>query len=89
MKKFFSILLGAAILLVGCVVVPETDKTHIARCEISSDRKTLKVIDLAKETNSYFSLSGVFLVPITGIVSGTYVAINNTYYYGKEAIICE
>jgi hypothetical protein len=27
-------------------------------------------------------------VPITGVVSGVYVAINNIYHMGEEAIIC-
>lgn len=86
MKKY--LLLFYLLFTTGCVVIPETDKTYVAKCEISADRKTLKIIDLAKELNMYYSLGGVFLVPISGIVSSTYVAINNTYYYGKEKIIC-
>ena len=76
----------------GCVVVPVEDKLHVNKCEISSDRKTLKIIDLAEETNSYYSVSGVvltpLLVPATAIVSGSYVFINNTYRLGEETIKC-
>lgn len=75
-------------ILSGCVVVPTVDNTHTKRCEISSDRKTLKVVDLAKETNSFYSISGLVLYPITGIVSGAYVAVNNVYHYGEEKIVC-
>lgn len=76
------------LLLNGCVVVPTLDKAYTSRCEISSDRKTLKVMDVAKDTNSYYSISGIILYPITGIVSGAYVAINNVYHFGEETIRC-
>ena len=87
MKKGVLILMLIA-LLPACVVVPETDRTHVSKCEISSDRKTLRMLDLSKETNSYYSLSGAFLVPVSGVVSGVYVAVNNIYYLGKEKIVC-
>lgn len=77
-----------SLLLNGCVVVPTKDTTHTNRCEISTDRKTLKVIDAAKGSNSYYSISGVILFSMVGIVSGTYVAVNNIYNYGEEKIIC-
>jgi len=86
MKKYlllFCLLLGT-----GCVVIPETDKTYVAKCEISTDQKTLRIIDSEKETKSYYSIGGVFLVPISGIVLGAYVVMKNSYYYGKEKIIC-
>jgi hypothetical protein len=73
----------------GCIVVPGKDNSHTNKCEISSDRKTLKVIDLAKGTNSYYSISGLFLYPLSAAVSGTYVAVNNIYHYGEETIVCE
>lgn len=49
---------------------------------------TLKVVDIAKESNSYYSISGVVLYPISGIVSGTYVAVNNIYHIGEEKLVC-
>jgi hypothetical protein len=27
-------------------------------------------------------------MPITGVVSGAYVAINNIYHIGEEAVVC-
>ena len=97
MKKGFMkikstrVLLSTALvslLVNGCVVVPTKDTTHTNHCEISSDRKTLKVINAATVSNSYYSISGLFLYPITGIVSGVYVAVNNIYNYGEEKIKC-
>ena len=75
-------------LFTGCIVVPEKDHNHVSKCEISSDHKTLRVVDLAKETNSYYSISGLILYPLTGVVSGTYVAVNNVYHLGEEKIVC-
>lgn len=89
MERYFKrTMLLIFLLLSGCVVVPAVDNLHTSRCEISSDRKTLKVIDLAKQTNSYYSISGLVLYPITGVVSGVYVAVNNVYHYGEEEIFC-
>jgi len=75
-------------LIGGCMVLPENDPTYANKCEISSDRKTLKVIDASKDTNSYYSISGLILLPVSGVVSGTYVAINNVYHMGEEKIVC-
>ena len=77
-----------AFLLSGCVVVPATDTAKVNKCEISSDRKTLKVIDVAEDTNTFYSISGLILYPISGIVSGTYVAVNNIYHLGEEKLVC-
>lgn len=74
--------------LKACVVVPVTDTAKVNRCEISSDRKTLKVIDGFKDTNTFYSVSGLLLLPISGVVSGTYVAINNVYHLGEERFVC-
>lgn len=83
------IALFVTLLLSSCIVVPGKDKSHINKCEISSDKKTLKVIDIAKGTNSYYSVSGLFLFPLSAAVSGTYVAVNNVYHFGEETIVCE
>jgi len=84
--SFFVIASCASV--TNCVVVPSENSDYVSNCEISTDRKTLKIIDLYKETNSYYSISGALLVPISGIVSGTYVAVHNTYQLGKELIYC-
>lgn len=78
----------SVLFLCSCVVVPVKDTVKVNKCEISSDRMTLKVVDIAKESNSYYSISGVVLYPISGIVSGTYVAVNNIYHIGEEKLVC-
>ena len=76
----------------GCVAVPYPAEGHSTRCEISTDRLTLKVIDLAKETDSYYTVEGYLvspiLVPTTAIISGVYVLVHNTYHLGEEKIVC-
>lgn len=87
MKKNLFILLSL-LFLCSCVVVPEKDIANSNRCEISSDRKTLKIINGYEDTNTFYSISGLMLIPVTGVVSGTYVAINNVYNMGEERIVC-
>jgi hypothetical protein len=86
--KIVSLFFLSLVLLSGCVVVPETDVTKVNRCQISSDRKTLKIINGFEDTNTFYSISGLVLLPISGVVSGTYVAINNVYNLGEERIVC-
>ena len=74
----------------GCIVVPEKNVYHTNRCEISSDRLTLRVVDLTKKTNSYryYIIDGAWLVPLTGVVSGTFVAVSNIYNLFEKIIVC-
>jgi hypothetical protein len=75
--------------LCACIVVPTKDTTKVNKCEISSDRKTLKVINGFEGTKTFYSISAMlFLTPISGIVSGTYVAVNNIYNLGEEKLVC-
>lgn len=74
--------------IAGCIVMPAVDTTNVNRCEISSDRKTLRIYNAHDDAGLYFSVSGLILVPLTGVVSGTYVAINNIYNLGEERIVC-
>ncbi|PCJ46823.1 MAG: hypothetical protein COA74_13050 [Gammaproteobacteria bacterium] len=78
---------------IGCITVPVDDLTNHNECLISSDRKTLKVINLNFEnTGYYYSLSGAILspilVPTTAIISGTYVFVNNIYHLGETKVKC-
>lgn len=93
MKIFSWIMLATTTLsTLGCVVVPTNAQNHVAKCEISSDKLTLKVIDVAKSTNSYYSIEGLILTPIlypsTAIVSSIFVAANNIYHLGEEKLVC-
>ncbi|MDE3272561.1 hypothetical protein [Pseudoalteromonas sp. G4] len=84
-------------LLSACIVFPVTDKeaTCVAklRCELSSDKKILKVIDVAKETISFYSVSGIVIsptiLPVSGLLSGSYTLVNNIYFYGEQKIKCD
>ena len=87
MVKIITMLL-VLLLTTGCMVVPEIDGTKVNRCEISSDKKTLRIYDAHEDAGLYYSISGLILVPLTGVVSGTYVAINNIYHLGEERIVC-
>lgn len=87
MRKLIVIIIGL-VLLSGCVVVPKTDVAKTSRCEISSDRKTLKIVNGFEDTNTFYSVGGLLLIPVTGVISGTYVAVNNVYHLGEERIVC-
>ncbi len=89
LKRSLLALLVCYLTLAGCVVLPIKDTGYINQCEISTDRKYLKVVDIAKGSNSYYSISGIILLPITGVVSGVYVGVNNIYHLGEEKIRCD
>lgn len=86
--KYFSVVPFFILFTSGCIVVPETDVTKVNECEISTDRKTLKVVNAFEDTNTFYSVSGLILLPISGVVSGTYMAINNVYHLGEETLVC-
>ena len=79
-------------LSLGCAVLPTDVADKKQRCELSSDKKTLRIVDIADETNTYYSVSGVLispiLIPTTAIVSGSYVLVNNVYHYAEKKIKC-
>lgn len=86
--KLLALFILSVPLLSACIVVPQTDTAKVNKCEISSDRKTLKVINGFEDTNTFYSISGLVLLPISGVVSGTFVAINNVYHLGEETLVC-
>lgn len=85
-------LLSLAFFLISCIVAPKTTHQKSVTCELSTDRKTLRVVNLAKQTNSYYSLEGLIATPIiypaTALVSGAYAAAYNVYSLSKEQINC-
>ena len=89
----FRALVLSTLILNGCITVPVTSTEQNKICQLSSDKKTLKVIDVAKETNTFYNVSGIILLPIlvptSAIISGTFVLINNIYHYGEGKIVCE
>ena len=91
MNKILFILL-VLLATPSCVTVPVDADRVKYKCELSTNKKTLKVVDVAEETNSYYSVSGILLspilVPTTALISGTYVLVHNTYNLGEEVIKC-
>lgn len=89
--KFPAMLLF--ICISGCVVVPVNIQGHNTNCGISSDRKTLRVFNIAKETNTFYSIEGIvatpILLPTTAILSSIYVVANNIYNIGEQKLVCE
>lgn len=41
-----------------------------------------------EDTNTFYSISGLILLRISGVVSGTFMAINNAYHLGEETLVC-
>ena len=76
----------------GCIVLPQKDPDARPRCELSTDQKTLRIVDIAAETDTYYSVTGILLSPIlipaTALLSGSYVAVNNTYHLAEEKFVC-
>ncbi len=79
--------------LSACITVPVNDNSEQTTCLLSSDKKTLKIVDVAKETNSYYSVAGLvlspILVPTSAIISGSYVVVNNIYNFGEKKVKCD
>ena len=82
-----------ATIVSGCIAVPETDRNYVGKCGVSNDHKVLRIANVAKETKSYYSIGGILLtpilIPVTALVSGAYVLINNAYYSVDEIVNCQ
>ena len=96
--KFYSspiniLFFAITTLIAGCVAVPETDRNYVGSCGVSNDHKVLRIANVAEETKSYYSIGGILLtpilIPVTALVSGAYVLINNAYYSVDEIINCQ
>lgn len=81
------------VVVAGCVVLPQS-RNHTLSCGVSTDKLTLRVVDVAKESNTYYSLSGLIATPIvlptTAVASAIYAATYNTYItIAQEKITCQ
>lgn len=81
-----------ALVISGCVVVPETAPVSQYQCGLSTDKKTLKVVNLMDGDTTFYAWSDEMLsaltMPTTAIINGVYVAVNNVYHYGEKIIKC-
>ncbi len=76
----------------SCVVVPEVADVPQYKCGLSTDQKTLKVVNLMAGDTSFYEWNDEFLsiisMPTSAILSGVYVAVNNVYHIGEKQIKC-
>jgi hypothetical protein len=76
----------------GCVVIPESDSTQNYQCGLSTDKKTLKVVNLMDGDTSFYEwndeISSIITMPTSAVISSVYVAVNNIYYFGETQIKC-
>jgi len=78
--------------LTGCVVIPEVDHSQTYQCGLSTDKKTLKVVNLMEGDTSFYKWNDEFLsiitLPTSAVLSSVYVAVNNVYHIGEKQIKC-
>ncbi|WP_286272713.1 hypothetical protein [Thalassotalea hakodatensis] len=76
----------------ACVVVPEVADVPKYKCGLSTDQKTLKVVNLMEGDTSFYAWNDEFFsiisMPTSAVVSGVYVAVNNVYHAGEKTIKC-
>jgi len=86
------IILVCTLSFTGCVVVPDVDHSQKYQCALSTDKKTLKVVNLMKGDTSFYEWNDEFLsiitMPTSAVVSSVYVAVNNVYHFGEKKIKC-
>ncbi|MFD2167536.1 hypothetical protein ACFSJY_14900 [Thalassotalea euphylliae] len=91
MHKFLMVLV-ASLLLQACVFVPERAAQPKNACGLSTELKTLKVVNLMDGDASFYDWQGEMISPLTlplsAVISGTYVAVNNVYFLGEKQIRC-
>jgi hypothetical protein len=63
-----------------------------AQCSLSTDKKTLKVVNLLDGDTTFYAwqdeIISVITLPSSAIISSVYVAVNNVYHIGEKKIKC-
>lgn len=81
------------VFMCGCIVLPEIDDTQKYQCELSTDRKVLKLVNLTDGDTSFYrwndEMLAIITIPTSAIISATYVLVNNIYHIGEEIIKCD
>ncbi|QBY06017.1 hypothetical protein E2K93_17335 [Thalassotalea sp. HSM 43] len=76
----------------ACMVLPETDKSAVYHCAVSTELKVLKVVNITEGDTSFYEwqdeMISVITMPASAIISASYVAINNVIHIGERAIVC-
>ena len=77
----------------GCVVVPEKVANQHYQCGLSSDQKTLRLVNLNDGTTNFYQwndeLAAIVTLPTSALISSTYVLVNNIYNIGEKIIKCD
>ncbi len=80
-----------AALVSGCAVVPYPDEFHVSDCPTRSRQQTLRLVNVLTEAQSdglsSYLLSPI-VVPVSAVVSGSYVLGNNLYNELEQAYKC-
>lgn len=86
------LVVAGSLALSGCVVLPVSDQQNLRECETASERKRLQMVNLARESNSFLTITNVLLAPIvvpaSALASGLYLVGNNTYHLAEKKFSC-
>ena len=89
-NKYILILIIA--LLSICIVVPENAENQYLKCALSTDKKTLKIVNLLDGDETFYAwqdeILSVITLPSSAIISSVFVAVNNVYYIDEKNIKC-
>ncbi len=76
----------------SCVVIPENIDSQNYQCGLSSDKKTLRLVNINDGGTVFYEWDDEFFaiisIPTSAIISGTYVLVNNIYHIGEKLIKC-
>ena len=88
-----SLILAICTSVSACVVVPESvNEKNKYKCELSTNKKTLKLTNLTEGDTSFYrwndELTAFITIPTSAVISATYVLVNNIYHIGEKQIKC-
>jgi len=89
-KKYSLVLIMT--ILSSCIVVPESVENQNLECALSTNKKTLKVVNLLDGDETFYAwedeIFSVITMPGSAILSSVFVAVNNVYHIGEKQIKC-
>ena len=86
------LLIAIMAILSGCIVIPKNIENQNVNCALSTDKKTLKVVNLLDGDMTFYAwedeMFSIITMPGSAIFSSVYVAVNNVYHVGEKRIKC-
>ncbi len=74
----------------SCVVIPENVDSQNYQCGLSSDKKTLRLININDSNRVFYEwnneLFAIISIPTSAIISDRYVLVNNIDHIGEKLI---